>query len=37
MKAKIKATGRIVDLSNFEYDVYDNEYLRTELEIIDDY
>lgn len=37
MKARDKATGKIVELSDIEFDVYGNGYLRTGLEIIDDY
>ena len=36
MKARVKATGEIIELSDLEYDVYGNDYLRTELEITDE-
>ena len=36
MKARDKATGKIVELSDIEFDVYGNGYLRTGLEIIDE-
>ena len=36
MKARVKTTGDIIELSDLEYDVYGNDYLRTELEIIDE-
>ena len=36
MKARVRATGEIVQLSDLEYDVYGNNYLRKELEIIDE-
>lgn len=36
MKARVKATGKIVELSDIEFDVYGNGYLRTELEITDE-
>lgn len=36
MKARVKATGEIIELSDLEYDVYGNDYLRTDLEITDE-
>lgn len=36
MKARVKATGKIVELSDIEFDVYGNGYLRTGLEITDE-
>jgi hypothetical protein len=36
MKARVKATGEIIELSDLEYDVYGNDYLRTELETTDE-
>jgi hypothetical protein len=36
MKARVKATGEIIELSDLEYDVYGNDYLKTELEITDE-
>lgn len=37
MKARVKATGEIVELCNMEYDKDGNEYYRDELELIGDY
>lgn len=36
MKARDKATGKIVELSDIEFDVHGNGYLRTGLEFIDE-
>ena len=37
MKARVKATGEIVELCNMEFDEDGNEYYRDELELIGDY
>ena len=37
MKARVKATGEIIELCNMEFDEDGNEYYRDELELIDDY
>lgn len=37
MKARVKATGEIIELCNMEYDENGDEYYRDELELIDDY
>ena len=37
MKAKVKATGDIIELCNMEFDEDGNEYYRDELVFIDDY
>ena len=37
MKARVKATGEIVEMCNVEYDKEGNEYYRDELEFIDNY
>lgn len=37
MKARVKATGEIIELFNMEFDEDGNEYYRDELEFIDDY
>lgn len=37
MKARVKATGEIIELFNIEFDEDGNEYYRDELEFIDDY
>ena len=36
MKARVKETGKIIELSTVEFDVYGNGYLRTGLEFIDE-
>ena len=37
MKARVKATGEIIELCNMEFDEDGNEYYREELDFIDDY
>jgi hypothetical protein len=37
MKARVKATGEIIELCNMEFDENGNEYYRDELELIGDY
>lgn len=37
MKARVKATGEIIELCNMEFDEDGNEYYRDELELIGDY
>lgn len=37
MKARVKATGEIIELCNMEFDEDGNEYYRDELEFIGDY
>lgn len=37
MKARVKATGEIIELCNMEYDENGDEYYRDELELIGDY
>lgn len=37
MKARVKATGEIIELYNMEFDEDGNEYYRDELELISDY
>lgn len=37
MKARVKATGEIIELCNMEYDEDGNEYYRDDLELISDY
>ena len=37
MKARVKATGEIIELCNMEFDKDGNEYYRDELELIGDY
>jgi hypothetical protein len=36
MKARVKATGEIIELCNMEFDEDGNEYYREELELIDE-
>ena len=36
MKARDKATGKIIELSDIVFDVHGNGYLRTGLEIVDE-
>ena len=37
MKARVKATGEIIELCNMEYDEKGDEYYRDELELIEDF
>ena len=37
MKARVKATGEVIELCNMEFDEDGNEYYRDELELIGDY
>jgi hypothetical protein len=37
MKARVKATGEIIELCNMEFDEDGNDYYRDELELIGDY
>lgn len=37
MKARVKATGEIIELFNMEFDEDGNEYYRDELDFIEDF